>query len=87
MFKLPSKIREILNKIKWDPQLNEKNYYITFIHRGFPDDKKTIESRVIKTISSSFFSYFEGEDISYIPFHRILLIKEKESNQIIYKKK
>ena len=80
-------IRKLLNKIKWDPQLKDKNYIITFIHRGVPENKKTIEAKLIKNITSNFFSYVEKEVFSYIPFHRILTIKEKETDKIIYFKK
>ncbi|MHA1301015.1 MAG: hypothetical protein ACTSO9_16465, partial [Candidatus Helarchaeota archaeon] len=61
---MPMKLREILNKIKWDPQLKGKNYQISFIHRGIPGNRKTIESKNIDKISSNFFSYIESDNIT-----------------------
>lgn len=84
---MPSKIRDILNRIKWDPQLNEGKFLLTFIHRGAPGNIKIIEVKSIKVISENFFSYFDNNNYNFIPFHRILIIREKETNQILYKKK
>ncbi|MHA1381046.1 MAG: DUF504 domain-containing protein [Candidatus Helarchaeota archaeon] len=81
------KIRELLNKIKWDPQLKEKDYLIVFIHRGSPNNCKTIEAKKIKNIMKNFFSYFDNDNYSFIPFHRISVIKEKKTNQILFQKK
>ena len=84
---MPSKIRTLLNKIKWDPQLKEKNYLVIFIHRGIIGNKKTIESKKIRDISQNFFSYDDNGNITHIPFHRIIEIKNKETNELIYSKK
>lgn len=84
---MPSRIRTLLNKIKWDSQLKENNYLVTYIHRGIPGNRKIIESKQIRNVSQSFFSYEDNGNITYIPFHRIIEIKNKETNEIIYLKK
>ncbi|MFX0133780.1 MAG: DUF504 domain-containing protein [Candidatus Hodarchaeota archaeon] len=84
---MPSKIRTLLNKIKWDPELKENEYLVTFIHRGIPSNRKIIESKQIRNVSQSFFSYEDNGNITHIPFHRIIEIKDKGTNKIIYLKK
>ncbi len=84
---MPSKIRSLLNKIKWDPQLKRKDFLLTFIHRGIPRNRKTIESKQLIDITQNFFSYKDNGTITHIPFHRIIEIKNKKTNEIIYLKK
>ncbi len=84
------KIKEIFNKILWDPdeKKNIGDYEITFIHRGAYQDQKTISMMMIKEVKSSAFIYINeiGEE-TYIPFHRILEIKNKKTGEILWSKR
>ncbi len=59
--------REVLNEIRWHPDLSMKRAEITYEHRGAPGDVKVISGREIRELGRSFFS--TGD--SSIPYHRI----------------
>jgi len=83
------KTRAVLNRIKWDAKLKKQrgDFTITFIHRGAPNDEKTINYEQIIQVLASWFIYKDetGEEIQ-IPFHRILNIKNTKRNTFLYLK-
>jgi len=85
---LKGKIREILNKIKWMDSDNYSNYIITYIHRGVPNNQKTILFDRIIDITPSFIVFKDenAEENTYIPFHRILKIINKKEKIILWRK-
>ena len=66
--------REILNNIKWNPELNIKETEIWYIHRGAPDDTKIISGKEIIDIGKSFIE----TTTATIPYHRIFKISYGE---------
>jgi len=64
------KVREILNKAKWDERMDFDQLEVVYLHRGAPNDLKTISGREIVHIGTSFLSLNEAE----IPYHRIVKI-------------
>ena len=84
------KIKEVFNKILWDPREREKieEYEVTFIHRGALQDRKTIPVTMIKEVKSSMFIYInENGEETYIPFHRILEIRNRSTGEILWSKR
>ena len=84
-------IREILNKIVWDPKLLIKKgqFFIQYTHRGVPGDKLIISCDLLTTIFSDSFEFLketENEPVR-IPFHRIEKIFNHETNEILYLKR
>ena len=80
-------IRDILNKILWDPKENRFNYEIIFIHRGAYLDEKCLSCGLIKEVKSSWFTYdSENEGEVVIPFHRIVTILNINTGETIWKK-
>jgi uncharacterized protein (UPF0248 family) len=78
--------REIFNKIFWDKREKPENYFVTFIHRGAPQDRKTIPCTSIVKVERSWFIYsVEGEE-TLIPFHRILEIKNIKTGKVLWRK-
>ncbi len=80
-------IRDILNKIFWDPKENKLDYEIVYIHRGTYMDQKHLALNLVKEVKSSWFIYNsepEGEVI--IPFHRIIEINNLKSGKTIWRK-
>ena len=49
--------------------------------------KNAILPRRRLNISKSFMTFIEREIMTFIPYHRILEVKEKGTNEIIYSKK
>ena len=79
-------IRDILNKIFWDPNEKILEYEVVFIHRGAYMDRKTLPCCKIKEIESSWFTYeSEKEGEITIPFHRILEIRNVKTKQVVWK--
>jgi len=70
---------EILNKIKWDKNLDKENYYIYYLDNI---NKKLIEIKFvkIKELSKNFITLEDKE----IPLHRIKEIRKKD--KLIWKR-
>ncbi len=77
--------KDVLNELKWHPKKKLDDIVITFIHRGAEGDQKSIFGREIKSLDNSFFSYRYKDRETYIPYHRILEIKD--DNEILWSKK
>ncbi len=59
--------REVLNEIKWHPDLSMDRVEVTYEHRGAPGNVKVISGKDIAELGRSFF----GTGDSSIPYHRI----------------
>ena len=79
-------IRDVLNKILWDKNECSHDYVVTFIHRGAVGNRKTISFNSIVKIFSSYFVYSRENEEVYIPFHRIVEIKNVRTNRVTWKK-
>ena len=79
-------LREILNELKWHPERDLTNCEIVYVHRGAPDNKKTISGKTVKTIGPSYFIYGEMGIETFIPFHRIIEIKDYTTGKIIWRR-
>lgn len=79
-------IRDILNKISWDPSFPSKKsqFFIQFTHRGVQDNNVVISHTQINKMHSGSFEYW-NETIVRIPFHRIEKIFNNETHEILYK--
>jgi len=71
------KVREILNKIKWDERMDFEQLEVVYLHRGAPNDLKRISGREIVHIGTSFLSLSLKEEGAEIPHHRIVKILYK----------
>jgi uncharacterized protein (UPF0248 family) len=84
-------IREILNKINWDPSFSKKKdqFFIQYTHRGALDNNLIICYSQIKKVRSGSFEYWNDtiRETVRIPFHRIEKIFNKETHEILYKKR
>lgn len=83
-----SRIRKILNQIKWDSNKTLADYEIIFLHRGAPEDLKTYPAEKMQEIESSYLLFIDeetDEDI-VIPFHRIRKIYNKKTKEIVWEK-
>jgi hypothetical protein len=79
-------IRDVLNKILWDKNECSHDYVVTFIHRGAINDRKTIPFNSIVNVFSSYFVYRREKEEVYIPFHRILEIKNEITGEVMWRK-
>jgi hypothetical protein len=80
-------VKNILNRLRWDPEESPELYVITYRHRGAPGDVKQIRASRIGKLGKSYFTISEnseGEE-STIPFHRILEIRSLSDSRVIWK--
>jgi len=59
--------RQVLNELKWKPGMSLDKARITYVHRGAPQDERTIQGSDIIELERSFFVTQESK----VPFHRI----------------
>ncbi len=79
-------LRNILNKLRWDTTEKADDYLITYRHRGAPDDSKTVKASAILKLGKSYFTLAsESEDEVTIPFHRVLEVRNKATQKLIWK--
>ena len=63
--------REVLNELRWHPEMSLERAEITYEHRGAPGNVQVISGSEIVELGRSFF----GTGDSDIPYHRILRIR------------
>ncbi len=74
-----------LLELKWHPQKSLEDVEVTYLHRGAPEDKLTVQAQEIVDLEKSFFVLMRrGEEVR-IPYHRILELTK--DGEIIWKKK
>jgi uncharacterized protein (UPF0248 family) len=74
--------RTVLNKLKWHPDFHFDEYFVVYLHRGAPNNEKTISCKKIISLQHS--DFILPED-THIPYHRILKILDK-NGQVFWKK-
>lgn len=79
-------LRAIFNRIIWDNKERKEDYEITYIHRGATNDRKTIHMNSITKVEKSTFIYANNGVETTIPFHRVLIVRNIETGNIIWKK-
>lgn len=81
-------LRSILNRIFWDNRENPEDCVLSFIHRGAPEDVRTISLKRIGEIGGSWFTYQDesGRETT-IPFHRITLLKNVRTGDVLWRKR
>jgi uncharacterized protein (UPF0248 family) len=80
-------IRDILNKLIWDPKEDIKDYVIVYIHRGALNDQRRIPADLIEKVYVGSFLCTIDDDETIIPFHRILEIRNIRTQEVVYKKR
>jgi uncharacterized protein (UPF0248 family) len=82
-----SRIRETLNKIRWHRGFDPKDYEVYIVHRGAPGDVKVVPaSRITEVLSGGFKFRDTDGDEKVIPYHRVLLIRNRVSGEVLFSK-
>jgi uncharacterized protein (UPF0248 family) len=78
-------LKETFNRLMWDLRERIADYEITYVHRGAPDDRRTISARQVGEVSKSWFSHSDakGEE-NMIPFHRVIEIRNRVTGEVIW---
>lgn len=79
-------MRNFLVKLIWDPNIQKGDYIIYFISRGAPGNIESVRGNSVKHVYLRGFEAESENRVLYIPFHRIVLIKNDATGEIVYKK-
>ena len=83
-------LKELINKILWHPDYSPKDYEIIYLHREGKDGKCNNVKKKISmdsiSIKGSFIILERGYEITSIPLHRILEIRNKKTGEVLYRK-
>jgi uncharacterized protein (UPF0248 family) len=79
-------LRVIFNRIIWNNKERKEEYEITYIHRGAKNDRKTIHMNSITKVEKSVFIYDDNGSENTIPLHRVLIVRNIKTGNIIWKK-
>ncbi len=81
-------IRDVLNKILWDPREDPENYEVVILHRGAYRARKIISASLIKRVDAQFLIYTDekGEEV-YIPLHRVLEVRRRDTGEVKWSKR
>lgn len=84
---MASRIRALLNKIRWHGKLNPEDFEVHILHRGAPNDIKVIPATSITEVLRSCFKFRDLDgDEKVIPYHRILLVRDRVHGEVLFKK-
>jgi uncharacterized protein (UPF0248 family) len=79
-------LRNVLNRLRWSDSENAEKYLITYKHRGAPEDRKHVRACQIVRLGKSYFTLpSESDEETIIPFHRIIEVRNVETNLVIWK--
>ncbi|MCS7097191.1 MAG: RNA repair domain-containing protein [Candidatus Methanomethylicia archaeon] len=81
------RIRSILNKLFWHQNYVRENYEVIFVHRGALNNIKSIPVSLITKIGKESFEYQDYYGKIHIPFHRIILIRNIKTGEILWRRK
>lgn len=77
--------RDVLNKLRWHPDMDLDKAKVTIRHRGAPGDELEISGKNIRNLGSGFMQVKKEDRILKIPYHRILKIES--SGETIWSEK
>lgn len=84
---MASKIRELLNKIRWHSELNPEDFEVYIVHRGAPNNVKVISVTSITEVLGGCFKFRDSDGTEkVIPYHRVLLIRDRVRGTNLFEK-
>lgn len=79
-------LRNFLCRLRWDESLNPEEYLIIFVSRGAPGDVEAVRGSSVERVYLRGFEVREGDKVKYIPFHRIVEIRNSATGKVVYEK-
>lgn len=80
-------LRNLLNRLRWDASVRPDDFIIAFASRGAPGGVETVRGGLVGRVCARGFEVVEGGRVRYIPFHRVLLVKNEVTGQTVYEKR
>ena len=79
-------LRNFLSRLKWDASINPEEYLVTFVSRGAPGGVEAVRGSSIERVYLRGFEAREGGKVRYIPFHRVVEVRNTVTGSVVYKK-
>lgn len=77
-------LRELLNKLLWDPREDPGEYEIVYESRGAPGGVVRISAARVTKVFSRGFEHETERGILYIPFHRVIEVRKVRTGELAY---
>jgi len=77
-------LRNLLNRLLWNRNIDPKDYIITFRSRGSRGDMESLKGSSIIKVTRDFVVFFTRDGVKYIPMHRIISIRNKRTGALEY---
>ncbi len=79
------KIKDAINMIRWEYREKIDDYVIIIIDRLTENGLKEISFSELDAVDNNYL-YLKSEENTVIPLHRVLMIKRKSDNALIWKR-
>ncbi|PVU77557.1 DUF504 domain-containing protein [Sulfolobus islandicus] len=79
------KIKDAVNMIRWEYREKIDDYVIIIIDRLTENGLKEIPFSELDAVDNNYL-YLKSEENTVIPLHRVLMIKRKSDNALIWKR-
>ncbi|ACP36725.1 Protein of unknown function DUF504 [Sulfolobus islandicus Y.G.57.14] len=79
------KIKDAVNMIRWEYREKIDDYVIIIIDRLTENGLKEISFSELDAVDNNYL-YLKSEENTVIPLHRVLMIKRKSDNALIWKR-
>ncbi|RLE59051.1 MAG: hypothetical protein DRJ49_05190 [Thermoprotei archaeon] len=77
-------LRNLLNRLLWDRNINPEDYVITFRSRGFEGDKESLKGNSIVKVTKDFVVFLTKDGLKHVPMHRVILVYNRKSGEVEY---
>ena len=78
--------RRFMHKLRWHPLDRFEDYEVIVVHRGALNGLRAIPCSLIKELYSGGFEYGEGGSLTFIPFHRIVEIRNLRDGRVVWRR-
>jgi len=79
-------LRNLLIRLVWDPRARPDDFVIVFASRGAPEGVESVRGSSIERVYLRGFEVREGAGRRYIPFHRVVLVKNVSTGEVVYER-
>jgi len=78
-------LKNILVRFLWDKNIASENYDIEYINRDGKDNTGLLKASSLNRVGNSWFTFMREGEETFIPFHRITVIKNLKTGEILWR--
>jgi len=79
-------LRNLLLGLRWNPNINADDFVISFTSRGSCCGVETVRGSAVEKVYLRGFEVRLGAKLVYVPFHRVVMVKNLATGETVYKK-